>query len=413
MSKRRKPNKFSAYFREMNPVRGALILSGGIALSWLSFGLAVSGVTRTNNAETALQFIGNDPIALASRADQIFTANPEAPARLVKTMALAAIREQAINPSALRVLGYYTDAQENPKEAERLILKSAEFSRREFGSQLWLIEASVRKNDVKQALVHYDYALRTRPDSHALLFPTLVSALDDESIRAALKPYIRGKNGWAAAFLNFANGNSQNLPALVDLMVSTGGLPDEEAAKPQELALLSRLVAERFFKEARHLYMQIPDASSARLVSSAFDKTDSEGGHGAIGWQVIDDPDAGGSFSGKAPNSQMELMVFANSSTTRELASKLLYLMPGPYKFRVELKSLNRGDGGFLRWEFRCLSTPNAAPTWSLDSISMRNQATFDVQEACPVQRLTLVASGGKGQTGLEATIKDVALVKS
>ncbi len=412
MPKVHKKNAIVAVMEQIGIVRIATTMTLGLVVSGLAFGLAVTGVTRLNNPEVALSILGNESTALATRADQIFLEDAGNPKRSAELLAIASIREQPLNPTALRVLGYYADAKGETKKAEQLILASQSQSKREFGSQLWLIESSVQKNDIKQALVHYDLALRMRPDSQLLLFPTLTSAIEDASIREALKPYIRANNGWAAAFLGHANANSQNLPALTELVIKSGGLTDKDASQAQKLGLISRLVSERYFGEARQIFLTLPNATTSRLANSSFDAADRDGRYGLFGWQVVDDPNAGSSFSGKTSDEKTELAVFANSSTTGSVASKLLYLRPGSYRFSAQLSNLDRGDGGFLRWEFRCLSSSDAPLIWTLDSINMLKQATFEVQSSCPVQGLYLIASGGKGQTGLEATIKDVAITK-
>jgi len=84
-------------------------------------------------------------------------------------------------------------------------------------------------------------------------------------------------------------------------------------------------------------------------------------------------------------------------------------LKPGKYLFSARLSNLDRGDGGFLRWQLRCPAI-GGAPAWTFDSINVSLRAELMVPANCPVQLLDLIASGGKGQTGLEATIASVSL---
>jgi hypothetical protein len=409
MARASKSHLMMARLRNIGFVRIAFCTLIGLIGAWFALALAISGVTRIKAPQAALAFMPSESTALASQADQLFFASPKNPPPAVSQLALKALEEQAINAKALRILGYAADARGDGIQAERYVRMAARLSRREPGAQLWLIEASARKGDVAQTLIHYDIALRTKPDTQTLLFPRLLSAIEDQEIRTALKPYIRADNGWATAFLFFANSNSKNLPALVDLIVETGGLNVIENAKSQEVGLLSRLVAENFFNEARRLYLQMPAARPARLASASFDASDRDGRFGPMGWQLIDDPDAGGGFTGKAGERLTSLSIFANSATTRPVASKLLYLKPGSYLFSARLSNLDRGDGGFLRWQLRCPAMP-AAPVWTIDSINASLRASFNIPANCPVQFLDLIASGGKGQTGLEATVASVAV---
>jgi hypothetical protein len=309
-------------------------------------------------------------------------------------------------------LGYTADVRGDGTQAERYVRMAARLSRREPGAQLWLIEATARNGDVAQTLVHYDIALRTKPDTQTILFPRLLSAIEDREIRTALKPYIRAENGWALSFLNYANANSANYRALVDLIIETGGLVDAESAKSQELDLLGRLVAKGLYAEAGRLYLQMPGARAQRMMSAAFDTSDRDARFGPMGWQLTDDPDVGGSFTGIASDRKISLSLFANSATTRQVASKLLYLKPGNYRFSARLAHFDRGDGGFLRWQLRCPAIAGG-PVWIIDSISTTLKTDLVVPQGCPVQFLDLVASGGEGQTGVEATVASVSLAQS
>jgi hypothetical protein len=409
MARASKGDGVIARVRQIGFLRLALCTLVGLVGAWFALALAISGVTRIKAPQAALAFMPSESTALASRADQLFFANPKNPPRAVSQLALKALEQQAVNAKALRVLGYAADARGDSILAERYVRMAARLSRREPGAQLWLIEAAARDGDIAQTLVHYDIALRIKLDTKTILFPRLLSAIQDAGIRRALKPYIRAENGWAAGFLYFANSNSKNLPALVDLVVETGGLADAETAKSQELDLLSRLVTQSFFDDARRLHMQMPGANPDRLTSAAFDPSDRDARFGPMGWQLIDAPDAGGGFGGKAGKRQTSLSIFANSATTSPVARKLLYLKPGRYLFSARLSNLDRGDGGFLRWQLRCPTMP-AAPIWTIDSINSMLQASFNIPANCPVQFLDLIASGGKGQTGLEATVASVSV---
>jgi len=410
MARPKKPNALLVALRSIGIARILILSALGLVGAWFAAALAISGVARIKAPQAALLVMPNESTALASRADQLFFANPKNPPREVGLLARRALENQAINAKALRILGYVADAKGDTEAAEKYIRMAAKLSRREPGAQLWLIEASARRGDVAQTLVHYDIALRTKPDTQTILFPRIIAAIEDPEIRAALKPYIRGKNDWAPAFLYFANTNSKNLPVLVDLIIETGGLADEKSAKSQELGLLGRLVAENYFADARLLYLQMPGAKPVRLTSAAFDASDRDARFGPMGWQLLEDPDAGGGFTGSGGDRQTKLAIYANSATTRPVATKLLYLTPGKYLFSARLANLDRGDGGFLRWQLRCPAI-GGTPAWTIDSINASLRAELIVPANCPVQFLDLIASGGKGQTGLEATIASVSLV--
>lgn len=389
--------------------RALILAAAGLTGAWFAMALAISGVARTHNPDTALKFVPGEATALAALADRQLAADPQKPADQVRTTAIEALRQQALNPRALRVLGYYFTAKRQERLAGDYIRLAAGQSRREVTTQLWLIEDSVQKNDLDQALVHYDIALRTKSGTYVLLFPILLSALDDPAIRTALKPYVHSDRSWVQSFLTHANANSNNLPALVDLIVESGGFGVPDVARAQNLELLARLVAEKRFADARRLYLHMPGAKPAQLVDAGFQATDRDGSFGPMGWQASINPESGSSFA-KGDGERTLLTVYANPATTATVATRILYLQPGQYDFAAKLSALDAGERGSIRWQVRCPNLDSERPVWTLDSASTAVRASLTLPAGCPVQFIDIVPSGGAGQAGLEATVNEVSL---
>ena len=409
MARRRgKAGPYLEAYRRMGLLRVLGIALPGLVGAALAFALAASGVTRTRAPQTALRFMPGEAIALGARAEELELAHPRKPPREVQTLALASLRQQLLNPRALRVLGYYATAKGDEALARRYIRLAEAQTRRDGLTQFWLIEDSVQRGDLKKALTHYDIALRTQPATHVTLFPILLAALDDPAIRAALSPYIRTDATWAPIFITYAIANSNNLTALVDMILESGGLRNAEAAHRTDIDLLARLVRERKFADARRLYLHMPGATATRLTSTGFDAADRGGNFGAIGWQIRTDPDAGGGFA-PGNDKRLTLSLFANPSTTQIVASKLLYLDPGSYTFATRLSRFE-SEGGFIRWELRCATAVGSEPFWKLDSSGTAVAARLAVSKGCAVQTLEIALSGGAGDSGTEAVIADIAL---
>ncbi len=416
MARATRTSRISNMVRGIGLLRILLCVVAGLAAAWGALALALSGVARTKSPDLALWLVPNEATALATKAELLFFAAPTKPAPQVRTLARAALRSQAINPDALAVLGFLSEVKGDAVAAERLVRASDRLSRRQSAVQLWLIESSVRKGDVAQALVHYDRALRTKPDTQKLLFPVLAAAITNPEIRSALKPYVRSKTGWADQFLLYASSQAPDLRAVVDLVTETGGPVDPGNNMRQKQILLSSLVSKGAYDDARRVYRLMPGQKEARLISPAFDASDKDARFGAMGWQIFDDPDAGGSFENGEDRNRVRLSVFANAATTRPVATRLLYLAPGSYRLSVVLAAIEPGDGGYLRWQLRCMAgaAASAAPIWVQDSTANIDGAAITVPTTCAVQRLELIAAGGRGETGgqsgLEAVISDVSL---
>jgi hypothetical protein len=407
---RKKPNTVRANLKKVGFTRVILFSLTGVAGAVFAFALAVSGLTRLGNPTIALALMPHDGVALGAQADLLMLTSPNDFPPTVRTLAIAALRNQAVNPRALRVLGYYTEVTGDFADAERLVLMAERQSRRELGAQMWLIEANAQRNNVKQTLVHYDFALRVRPDSQLILFPRLSSAIVDSEIRAALKPYITAKNGWGAMFLSDAIAKNADAPLLAVLMIDSGGIADKKANRELQTSLLGRLVEGGHFQDARRLYLTMGGALAKRLTSAAFDPADRTGAHGAIGWQTIDDADGGGGIIGTTGQENLALEIFANAANTRPVSRKLLFLTPGSYTFTANLTQLESDSGGYLRWQLRCMQGSEGVSIWAVQSTEKNLRSRFTVPDNCSVQILELIASGGQGRSGIEATISSVKI---
>lgn len=413
MVRRRNESRLSSALKRAGNVRILIAITIAIGGGWLSVLLAVSGVTRTKNPEIAIKVVPIESNALANRADHIFFKNSTKPSSTVTQLARKALEQQAINPKAVRLLGYAADAKGDKLRALALVKMAERLSRREPGAQLWQIEHYAQANDNKKTLHHYDILLTTKPDTHALLFPRLSNAIEDASVRAALIPYLKQKKQWMNEFLWHSINNDKKLSNVVNLIVESSGLSrDDENALAQQLTLLGRLVSEKQFDEARRIYTLMPNADVTLLANPAFVDLDREARFGVMGWQIHDDPNAGGVFAGEKDQGPPALTIFTNPSTTRTVASRLMYLRPGSYLFRAKLSRLQRGDGGYIRIQMRCPTNSGEAPVWVYQLDRGRLPAPLEVPTSCPVQFLDIVGSGGVGQIGMEADIHSIAIVR-
>lgn len=412
MKRAKKQGIILTRLKELGLAKVILLLLTGFAGAGFALMLAVSGIARLGSPSVALTLFPNDGVAQAAQADLLVLAEPTAPPPAARSLALAALRNQAINPRALRVLGFYTEATGDFAEAERLVRMAERLSRRESQAQMWLVEASARRGDIKQTLVHYDYALRVRLDNQQILFPRLASAISDPEIRAALVPYIRAKNGWGEMFIADAIARNVDTPALATLMIESGGLADRKANRTLQTSLLNRLVEGGHYGAARSLYLSMEGAKPARLTNTQFDPADLGGRYGPIGWQSIDNVDGGGGMGRDGATNRLTLDVFASAANTRPVMRKLLFLTPGNYGFAVRLSRLESDPGGLLRWQVRCMSGTQGVAVWTAESAEKTLNASFAIPSGCAAQMLELIASGGQGQAGLEATITSVNLVR-
>lgn len=418
MSRKRKGNGRFAALKARSPVYWVKLVAwfslvGYVA--WLSFIHAVANVTWQQNPDMALRFVPDHPLALSRKADELF-AEKQDPATLAKVEAMAkeSLRGGALNSVAIRLLGYVADVRGDQEKARELMLLSQKVSRRDFGTQLWLIEDAVARNDKKQALFHYDIAMRTTPSSHAILFPTLTGALADPDVRRGLAPYIRQAPEWAPAFLSAAILSDGNPANVADLLVKAGRLPDREVYRSISNQLLLQLASKDKLPAFRQYYLSLPGTRAATLTSAALNADTVNLRYPAGGWQLGGNPAIGGSFSAPGAGGAQTLTAFAGSGERGEMMRKLLFLKPGQYRFRASYSALETLPDAEIRWDLQCLKAGGPSGLWFKTDQVVKGQAVtvqeLNIPADCPYQALILQLAGGSSQTGMEFTLRNVSL---
>jgi hypothetical protein len=414
-SKRKKQSRLAFVQRQSRWfwIKLVIIAPLTIWLAWLSFVHAVANVTWQQNPDLALSYVPDHPLALSRKADELFAEKQDA-ATLAKVekMAKESLRGGALNPVAIRLLGYVADARGDGKRARELMLLSHRVSRRDFGTQLWLIEDAVARGDKKRALYHYDIAMRTTPSSHELLFSTLLGALGDPEVRRYLAPHIAKNPQWLPSFLSYAISNSENPANLADVLVKAGRLPDEDVYRNLSNALLEQLIAKNRLAAYQRYYLSLRGTRAETLRLAAMTTATVNLPYPAASWRLVDHPAIGGQFVPSGENGRFMLSAFAGSGERGELMRKVLKLSPGNYRFAARYRVDETAPDANIGWSLLCL--PSASPTarWTTDSPVRAGQSQsvqdFAIGSDCPFQILQLNVAGGSGQLGAEFTLSSV-----
>ena len=385
-------------------VLACAVLGGG------SFANAVVNITRDSNPTAALRFAASDASALATKGDLLLSKPNPVSSDIVANAdsAHTSLVMQAINPRALRQLSFAAETKGDVARARALIALSTATSRRDFGAQLWLIENGVRSGDMAKTLSHYDIALRISTESAALLYPILSAALPDESVQAALVPYIKSNPAWLGSFLIYAQGTGAQPVALAQTILKGGGLPSEERFRAIQTGLIAQLASRADFEDALRFYMSLPGANKAVPVSTRFEKVTTNPQFAPITWEI---QNSAGIESGFEPITQagaLQLHVLANSGERASAIRKLLYLTPGSYAFAESRNAVRFGDGAAAYWQISCIRGGQSTVIWRSDI----DAAKFSIAADCKAQMFDFVVAGGAEQDGSELVIKSVSLNK-
>jgi hypothetical protein len=367
---------------------------------------AVTNATRASNPEFALQLVGSDPVALALKADVLLAASPtKANAQTINRLARQSLLKQAVNPRALRILGYHADLERRPADALAMTSLAAQLSRRDAGAQIWLIEKRAAANDVKATLVHYDIALRTSLASRELLFPILATALSDPAIQSAFVPYVKRAPEWLAPFLGKAIWGGGDPSSLANVIIRAGGLPQAQNYRELEYQLLGRLIGKARFVDARRYFLTLPGANGRAAETAGFDASTINPQFAPIAWELSSDAKvAVGFLEGN------RLHVAANSGTRLVVARKLLFLKPGRRILSSAVEWIAFPSDGEATWRLMCEDAGKLRLIWSAPLRGLSSAAPIDIPGNCTVQFLDLAVAGGSAQTGVEFILDRISL---
>ncbi len=183
-----------------------------------------------------------------------------------------ALRDQPLTPGLLRQFALASSQANGAVDQRKLFQLSEQISRRDLATETWLIEDAVSRDNIGEVLQHYDRALSVRPRAGEALFPVLVGAVSDPSIRGALAPYLRADRPWAASFLQAFSSTVSDYPAAVDLFLRYGGSRAVPAHRPYETALLARLAGTANWSAGQMLARQMAGFDVANPASFGMSK---------------------------------------------------------------------------------------------------------------------------------------------
>lgn len=379
----------------------------GAVLGWFSFSLAMSGIARQRAPTVALTFTPSEPVALARQAEQLLAAKPKPQLDRIEQLSSVALRNQLVNPRALRLLGAVALARGDEVRATKLLGYSQQFSRRDLYTQFLLVELSINRGDAAAVFRHYDIALRTHPASSNLVFPRMAAALHLPIIQQGIRPYLAAGKGWSFDMLDHAISHHKNLKAVTQLMLAETKMPVTEASRERQVRLLSALATEKMYEDAEMLFRAIPNTQPELLRSVALTPNDARRRFGPVGWLPLERPDAGSDVTSGTTKGSAQMSVYANSSVTAAVAQRLLFLSPGKYRLSARVSKETGGADSGTQWQLRCLTDATQPLLWE----GMVGQS-LSVPADCKAQRLEIVAVGGADQSGFAGSIRDIALTR-
>lgn len=396
---------------------GAAVALAALPTAYVAFAFSLANVTHSSNPGLALRMNAGDPVALATKARAIFRDDATAAAAdpALADLAKESLERLALNGPALQLLGIASSASGDEARARALVGLSNTMSRRDLGTQLWMIEDAVRRNDIAEALNHYDIALRIDRDSRPLLFPILTTALNDPRLWPAFAIYIRQPAPWLGEFFRYAISNSERPDALASMVTRAGGLPRTEEFAALREQLLRQLVDKRQFALARRYYSTLPGASPEVPGMLALTKSSTDSRHVPISWQPYTIEGIQAAIVADA-NGELEIRGRVDSVTRGPLARKIVQLSPGHYSIEAWQRISNDANGASASLTMACANASDGRSLWKSGApLSQQLKAIrgeFIVPADCPFQTAVIDAFGGTGVYGADIEVGPIRLEK-
>ncbi len=387
-------------------LRGGLALAATIA-GYVSTTQTLAFVLGKSNAERAHAMAPGDG-RLAGMLAEKQAAAEQAPAARAATASLArhALAVEPLAASALTALALTTQLDGNTPKARALFVHSDALSRRELGTRLWLIEDAVARNDVADALRHYDIALRTSKNASELLFPILVQAANDPAVATALTNTLKTGPAWRDDFLTYFGGLGPNPLQTAAFFRRLAGarVPIPEVAR---ITVVNALAKDRQYRESWDYYRSLrpgvdpgrlrdPEFKAALQTPSIFD------------WMpVVEDAGvsaeiADGAFDFSAP------------STVGGVVLQQIQILPaGRYRLQGTFSGIKETAETTPYWQLSCMDGRDlgrvALPSTDSDEGSFAGELT--VTASCPVQNLRFIVRPSSNTSGVVGRIDRALLV--
>jgi hypothetical protein len=386
-----------------------LLAASALITGYASVSQTLAFSLRTSDARRAHALAPGDGriTALLARQTLGVEATASDRARADRLARVAVLQDPTAVP-AVATLGLDAQLNGDVGRSRRLFAYVQTLSRRDIPTQIWAIEDAVARGNVKEALTHYDIALRVSRTAPDLLFPILASAIADPAVRAALIQTLAARPAWGQAFLGYVSVRGPDSRATARLLtgVRRAGLPVSQGASAE---LINLLIFNGYLDEAWSYYASVrPKADRRRSRDSGFDADLSD--PSPLDWIPVNDggvvtsiqrSDTGGIFDFAAP-----------ASIGGPLLRQVQLLPPATYKIRGHSRAIDQPKDSLPYWTLSCRDGRELGRV-VLPASALANgwfEGGFVVPADCPIQTLTLVARAADTVSGLSGQIDQVQL---
>lgn len=362
----------------------------------------LGSVLAMRDPELALLLDPNNGEAQSRRAEQLQSdSRPESRAELTRLSRSALARSPVMAPAA-RTLALSHDVSGDHFGAMRLINYAESISRRDFPTQVVLIQLAIARNDIPNALHHYDIALTTTEASRPFLFPVLIAATAHPEVVDGLARVFAQRPSWGELFIIEASQKAPDLDQLADLLCKLHHIryPIPETAI---VVAIGRMVDQGRYTLAQRVYSAAYPGSVGPIRDGTFAATSLR--HTAFDWRLSE---VSGVMSEPIQSGGRGLSIHAVNGSGGVIASQLIILPAGEYQLTARLARV--GGNGSASVRFICARTNTRLaefrPLRAYESL----RASFVSPPNCEAQWAQIVVDGGDDPSGFAGEIGPLSI---
>ena len=387
-----------------------ILLLGGVAvfIGWLVVrAAAIDAFVRRNPAAAAV-FAPGDPRVTLALAMAEFRRGTGAISPRTMRATRQALEKAPLAEEPFVLHGLSALVGKDEARAERLLTEARERNPRSRPTRLLLLDRYLRTNRVDDAAVEIAVLSRLIPAARQALVPELAKFAGNPRTRGSLASVLRSDPEMREEILNHL-ANSTGDPDLVLRLAETSGariVPTE--TRPWQRSLLDTLVKKGEIERAYRLWARFTGAAGPASGKGIYDgRFQGLPGSPPFNWEFVS---SGAGIAEKAKGPAVQVEYYGRQPTT--LATQLLMLKPGRYRFAFRAEGDATGDGSKVAWTLECLPGTPALLELPITKLTYAGKVIagdFTVPtEGCSAQWLRLVGRSAEFPSAQSVTITDV-----
>lgn len=384
----------------------AVLAVAGVALGILCFREAAVRALPPS-APIVARFASQHPDVVLRRAERDLVEKNG----ILDTATLDATRRAAtqapLDARAFLILGHQQLLDRQPARAVRTLEAGQRLDPRERLIHLLLLDRYLRTERYADAAAQFSVLARLVGQVQGPIATAVAEMTRIPETRDAVRRTLRSDPALEIAVLTTL-AKSQTPPAEIFALASPAARRDAGQPGSWGPALITRLVAQDRYDDARSVWQRVYTLSDAQVAAPLFNADlQRVAASPPFDWTLV----AGSIGAADMRGGTLTIDYYGRDSGP--LASQLLTLRPGSYRFAFNVEGSKAGAGPTLYWSVRCatgdkseLKRIMAAGTGQ----TRRVASDFTVPAGCPAQQLALVGDAGEFPVAINATLRDLDL---